>query len=158
MESIIINKTQNQISNLSIEKALEFYIKAFKSHSKVIGADVRIQREFCSLNLILVFVSKSEMRSLNFKYRSKDSVTDVLSFEPVEEDCLGELVFCNEQIIQQSIEHGLSFDLELSYMLLHGVLHLLGFVHEDCEREAAIMFGIQDSVFEDFKIASGNSR
>lgn len=98
--------------------------------------------------LTLAFVSKKEMQRLNREFRSKDRPTDVLSFAPTDEDSLGELVLSLEVIRRQAAEHGLTLNEELGYMVLHGVLHLLGYDHERSKREAQRMFELQDKVFD----------
>ena len=98
--------------------------------------------------LVLVFVDEQGIRDLNLEFRNKDKPTDVLSFAPVEESCLGELIFCSQVITENAKDHKLSFEAELGYMCLHGILHLLGYEHETNEEEAKEMFRIQDSVFE----------
>lgn len=100
-------------------------------------------------NLVVVFATTKEIQILNKNYRGKNKPTDILSFAPVEKDFLGELVICPEVIRKQAKEHFLTFNEELGYMLLHGVLHLLGFDHEKSKKEEKIMFSIQDKIFED---------
>lgn len=84
----------------------------------------------------VAFVSDSRMKELNGFFRSKDSTTDVLSFpnEPDEFDPetnnLGDIVISLEQAQKQATENGLSLDLEVRQLILHGVLHLCGFDHE----------------------------
>ena len=63
---------------------------------------------------------------------------------------LGELVLCPQVVLKQSKEHNLSFRLELTYMLIHGVLHLLGYEHEGSAHRALEMFNIQDLIFKTF--------
>lgn len=100
----------------------------------------------------LVFVSKKEIRRLNREFRGKDKSTDVLSFAPTDENSLGELVFSLDVIRAQAFEHGLSVRHELGYMILHGLLHLLGYDHEPSKAAARRMFAIQDRVFETLRI------
>lgn len=99
--------------------------------------------------IVLVFVDATVQKKINSEFRGKRYATDVLSF--VSEDpqnSMGELVLCPEVIRIQAKEHGLSFREELAYMVLHGILHLLGYDHETGARQAKIMFEIQDRVFE----------
>ena len=98
--------------------------------------------------LVAVFVDEDKIRELNLNFRSKDKATDVLSFSPVEDSSLGELVFCIEVIQSNAKEHKLTFEQELAYMYLHGLFHLLGFEHETNEEDAKEMFDLQDSIFE----------
>jgi probable rRNA maturation factor len=98
------------------------------------------------------FVGNQEIRELNKQYRDKDALTDVLSFpmmefevteenysnedEFVQEDrLLGDIVISLERAQEQAIEYGHSFERELAFLLVHGVLHLLGMDHEDEEQE-----------------------
>jgi probable rRNA maturation factor len=92
------------------------------------------------------------MKKLNQQFRGRDYATDVLSFEGqgLSDDggaVLGELVLCMPVIKRQAKEHGLSLNEELGYMVLHGILHLLGFDHERTRAEAARMFKVQDEIF-----------
>ncbi len=78
----------------------------------------------------------------------KNKPTDVLSFDPIEPDDLGELVLCPSVLRKQAKEHKLKYEIELGYMVIHGVLHLLGYDHEKTEKEAKKMFRLQDLVFD----------
>ena len=98
--------------------------------------------------LVIAFVSESRIKKLNHRFRGKNQVTDVLSFFPVEEDGLGELALCAEQIKKQAESHGLTFEEESFYLILHGILHLLGYNHEKGGRRAKEMYQIQDTIFQ----------
>ncbi len=98
--------------------------------------------------LTLVFVTSQRIRSLNKKFRGKDKPTDVLSFAGTYRGHLGDLVLCPQVIKKQAKEHSLTFNQELAYMILHGILHLLGYEHEDSAKKAKIMFALQDKIFE----------
>lgn len=74
----------------------------------------------------VAFVTKPEIQRLNFQFRKKDYPTDILSFSTPGLGELGELVISPAVIRKQAKEHGLSVHGELGYMLIHGVLHLLG--------------------------------
>lgn len=99
-------------------------------------------------SLQLVFVTKSEIAKLNREYRGKAYATDVLSFAPTEPGSLGELVFSLDVLKRQAKEHDMKFQDELGYMVLHGVLHLLGYDHEVSVAGAKRMFRLQDKVFD----------
>ena len=82
-------------------------------------------------------ISDEEMRTLNHTYRQKDSTTDVLSFHYFDDfswlkkdEVAGEIVLSESCIIAQADEHGHSIDRETEILILHGVLHILGFDHE----------------------------
>ena len=97
--------------------------------------------------LVVVLVKPSEIRRLNLVYRHKDYVTDILSFQPVDDSSVGELVICLPVILQQSRKAGHSQRRELSLMLIHGVLHLLGFDHMRIKDEVK-MFALQAQLLE----------
>lgn len=99
-------------------------------------------------DLILVFLPLEQVRALNARFRNKDYATDVLSFQSDDPESLGELVFSPEVLQRQALENGHSFRWELTYMMIHGVLHLLGYEHEKSSRRAQEMYRLQDEFFE----------
>lgn len=107
-------------------------------------------RALRSKELVVVFVTRPEMKRLNHLYRGKDYATDVLSFSSADPTAVGELVICPAVIRSQSKRTGLSERGELGYMVVHGVLHLLGFDHGDRDSEAE-MFALQDRVFAELE-------
>ncbi len=98
----------------------------------------------------VVYVSESEIRRLNRMYRGKDMVTDVLSFASAEEfperqENLGDVLICYEQALRQSEEENIVG--ECVDLVVHGVLHVLGYDHERPE-DAAAMFPLQDAIVD----------
>jgi rRNA maturation RNase YbeY len=96
--------------------------------------------------LSLVLVSDRRMRALNRRYRKKDRATDVLAFSQCEGRfsrfhgrLLGDVVISVPTAKRQAAEHGHGLYEEMSRLLVHGVLHLLGYDHERGPREAARM-------------------
>lgn len=106
------------------------------------------RRRIGKKTVLIVFVSKAEMKSLNRQFRGKNYPTDVLSFESIEPSSLGELVISPLVVRTQAQGTGLTYHQELCYMVLHGVLHLLGYDHETSEKDSKIMLGLQDKVFQ----------
>lgn len=96
-----------------------------------------------SIEVDIDFVSSLQMKKLNFKYRKKNKPTDVLSFEsPLifkKQGNLGQLIICAPVMKQQAKEYKHSEKHELAVLLVHGVLHLLGFDHERSTRHAKEM-------------------
>lgn len=84
--------------------------------------------------VVLTFVGRRAIRSLNQKYRHKDRPTDVLSF-PLKERgpdgkfYLGDIIICPEVARKQAIKQGHSLLREIEILTIHGFLHLLGFEH-----------------------------
>ena len=109
------------------------------------------------LSAELLLASEEEIRQLNARERGVDSVTDVLSFpsmdgikgqailaeehgEELDEDgnvFLGSIVICEKRAREQAQEYGHSFERELWYLAVHGILHCLGYDHmtEEEKRE-----------------------
>lgn len=124
------------------EAFLKNWVKALTKELEKNGLKVKGKQ------LILAFVNADEIKALNKQYRNKNKPTDVLSFEPIEPEDLGELVLCPSVLRNQAKEHKLSYEIELGYMVIHGVLHLLGYDHEKSTKEAKKMFRLQDTIFE----------
>ncbi len=92
------------------------------------------------------FVDDNEIRRLNRLYRQKDAVTDVLSFASdfaEQTRYLGDVVVSFDQAIRQSEAEDI--ELELVDLIVHGMLHILGYDHEKPD-DAAVMFPLQDSL------------
>lgn len=100
--------------------------------------------------LSLVFVDRNEGQALNSQYRGKDYATDVLSFASEVPGHLGELVFCHEVVEKKSRENELSVTNQYLYLILHGILHLLGYEHETNDEDAHRMFTVQDRIFDKY--------
>ena len=103
------------------------------------------------ISLNVVAVTPERIQELNARYRGKDSVTDILSFgeyvdrgaleQAAEEEIfLGEIFFCPTFIEKAAEEDGGTLEREMIYIFSHGVLHLVGFDHEE------EMFAIQERV------------
>lgn len=94
----------------------------------------------------VAFISDLEIRRLNRMYRDKDKVTDVLSFPSGDLELtgqLGDVLISYAQAVRQA-EDG-DIELELADLLVHGILHLLGYDHERPE-DAEVMFPLQDKL------------
>ena len=113
----------------------------------------------------LEFLEPEQMRRVNLEHRGKDKPTDVLSFGylglagktldqanyPTEYDAqfdgvtLGSILICPEIAKAQAAEYGHSIERENIYLFVHGVLHLLGFDHED-EAERKAMRALEEKI------------
>ncbi|MDA3936111.1 MAG: rRNA maturation RNase YbeY [Actinomycetota bacterium] len=98
------------------------------------------------IELSVAVVDDVEMTELNERYRNKVGPTDVLSFgcddpcaaqgdEPI---ALGDVIIAPEVAARQAVEYGNTIEGELNLLLVHGVLHLLGYDHEDDDDAAAM--------------------
>ncbi len=107
----------------------------------------------------IIFVTKEEIHELNKQYRGVDRVTDVISFAL--EDAhdvslsdirvLGDIYICIDRMKEQAIEYNHSETRELSFLTVHGLLHLLGYDHQTKEEEE-VMFNLQRKILSDLNI------
>lgn len=89
------------------------------------------------VELGLVFIGDEKIRELNLKYLGRDAITDVLAFSlkeghdfvPPPDNVLhlGEVIICYPQAVRQAEEYGHSVKKELALLVIHGLLHLLGY-------------------------------
>lgn len=78
----------------------------------------------------IVFVGEARMRQLNKRYRKIDAATDVLAFSG-DSDFLGEVIICHKQVARQGKIFKTGTRRELALVLVHGLLHLLGYEDEN---------------------------
>ena len=109
-------------------------------------------------DLSILLVDEDTMSSYHEKWMGEPGPTDVLSFPMDElrppgdddeppEGLLGDVVLCPAVTTRQATEHGRTADAEAEYLLVHGILHLLGFDHAtDVERSE--MFGLKDTILQ----------
>ena len=103
-----------------------------------------LQADVKQAQVSILLVGSEEGRSLNNTYRGKDYATNVLSFALNEGENIadlplfGDLVLCTEVVEKEAAEQGLDLMAHYAHLLVHGMLHLQGFDHEDDE-EAEIM-------------------
>ena len=102
--------------------------------------------------LSIALVGDREMRPLNAKYRKKNKTTDVLSFFVQDQPksgakLLGDVVISVEQARRQARERARTLKSEMVTLLIHGILHLLGYDHEKSPRQAKIMFACERKLY-----------
>ena len=102
---------------------------------KIAEKVLRGEKQDCT-ELAVSLVSSAEIKKLNKKYRKKDKPTDVLSFTYMNS---GEIVLCPRTIKQNAKRFDGSFKKELNRVLIHGILHILGYDHEKGGKEAEKM-------------------
>ena len=86
--------------------------------------------------LLIRLVSTVEIQVLNKDYRNKNQVTNVLAFksdipEEIEESILGDVVICVDVVREEALVGDKKFTDHLIHMAIHGILHLIGYDHED---------------------------
>lgn len=113
----------------------------------------------------LVFVSAQRIKKLNHLYRKKNQITDILSFNyqtaktasffPKDPNFLGELVVCLERVQQQAQQKKHLYQAELTHILIHGILHLLGYDHQEAGRRQKMELKTEEILC---KLKSKNSK
>lgn len=134
----IINFTENKVAETWVKKIVSLVLSGEK------------QKE--NANVSVAFLGPGRMRKLNKQYRGKNTTTDVLSFAEKEvafekykigklkqHSDLGEIVICPREVKKNARRNNTVYEKELALVLIHGLLHLLGYVHEKNEVQAKIM-------------------
>ena len=118
------------------------------------------------LYITVTLTNPENIRKINEEYRNIDRATDVLSFPMFEKDeleekiknndfghvdVLGDLVISIERVKEQAVEYGHGFERELSYMLVHGFYHLLGYDHIK-EEDKKLMRPKEEKILNDLNI------
>jgi probable rRNA maturation factor len=123
--------------------------------SKLLSKIAHRSLEVLGLNkaeLSIALVSDAQIRRLNKLYRNKDKPTDVLSFpigEKVEDWLiLGDIVISVDTAKRQAKEFGYSLEEELKRLLVHGLVHLLGYDHELGGEEEKKFFELEEFVLK----------
>ena len=152
-----------QIEYLDIEEKTE-YEKIIK---KVIAQCFKQEKlENSKLYISITLTTPEQIQKINKEYRNIDKETDVLSFPMFEkneieekikennfehEDVLGDIVISIDKVERQAVEYGHSFERELSYMLVHGFYHLMGYDHIK-EEDKIVMRPKEEKVLADLGI------
>jgi len=141
MEYEINNLTKEKIDKNIIEKIIEFTSEYMK-----------IKDAFVSI----VLVDNKRIHEINKEYRKVDAPTDVISFafndgEEIKSPDLGEIFISLDKVKSQSEEYGHSYERELCFLTVHGILHLLGYDHMNKEDEKC-MFDLQEKILEEFGV------
>ena len=101
--------------------------------------------------LSLALIGDREMQQLNAQYRGKDYPTDVLSF-PVDRGValstplLGDVIISVDKAAAQAREQRRALDDEMITLLIHGIVHLMGYDHERSAKDARIMTRLEKKI------------
>jgi probable rRNA maturation factor len=103
--------------------------------------------------LSIALVGNAKIRTLNAKFRKKDYPTDVLSFPAGDElptgvRLLGDVVISVEKAREQAKQRGRTLNEEMVTLLIHGVVHLLGYDHERSAKDARIMGRLERKIYQ----------
>jgi len=142
MKVNIVNHTKFRLEYKELQSLIEKICIYFLANKIRNRAQLNIKKE-----ITLVFLSIKEMKKINKQFRRKNKPTDILSFSSTDKKSFGELLLCLDILKKQAAEQGHSLKKETTYMLIHGILHLLGYDHEISLQEEVLMFRLQDTCF-----------
>jgi probable rRNA maturation factor len=94
-----------------------------------------------------IMISDKEIKSLNTKYRKTRRITDVISFLVIPEKFVGDIYISNNRTKKQAKRYNNTWQEELSYLIIHGILHLCGYTDYDVKNKIK-MFTKQDKIFK----------
>lgn len=145
MDLFIQNEQKMQVDEFyaDIEKAILTVLKT-EQHSE-------------NVEVSLTFVTNEHIRELNRDYRGIDHETDVLSF-PIDDSfevdgplLLGDIVISVEKAVEQAADFGHSLKREILYLVVHSMLHLLGYDHIE-ETDAVVMRALEKKIMNELKV------
>ena len=119
-----------------------------------LSSHAALARSALAVEVSVRFTNDEEVRSLNAGYRGKDKPTNVLSFPMFEpgliaaapaggEILLGDIVLAHGVCAREAAEKGVEVETHASHLVVHGMLHLLGYDHETSEADAEAMEAVE---------------
>ena len=161
--SLVNNQEAHSIDDDKTEKKAELILAYIFRTEKILNTSVLSGYDLSDkiISVDVVLTDDEEIHELNRSFRGKDKPTDVLSFAlfadsmekeifPNGEIALGEVIISVETAKRQADDSGMTLDEQIDFLLCHGILHLLGFVHPDDE-SLKVMLGLQDEILSEIK-------
>ena len=126
-----------------------------------IGESICEKLLLSNVTISLIMTSDEYIKNINRDFRKKDTPTDVISFayreepfpqgdEEIEE--LGDIYISLERALEQSVEYEVTLKEEVKRLLIHGILHLIGYDHETSPKDEETMRAKEDELFESVSI------
>ena len=130
-------------------------IKELEDLKKVIDKALEIEK-VNNVEFNIIIVDNDRIHEINREYRNKDMPTDVISFALEDDEVfpnlevrvLGDIYISLDKVYEQSKSYGHSFFRELSFLTVHGILHLLGYDHMN-EVDEKEMFSRQELILNE---------
>ena len=157
-------KTRIDIEGLN-DRTKQFEEPVKKVLDKILQANSIDDDNLC-LSVFIEFVDEEYIKQINFEQRDIDSVTDVLSFPATDssdgkivydkydidyennELFLGDILICESKVFSQAESYGHSEIRECVFLASHGLLHLLGYDHQD-EKQENLMQEFQENILKE---------
>lgn len=124
---------------------------------RAVEQTLRAERIAGPVEMSILIADDAELHQLNQTYRSVDAPTDVLSFAEADDNSvfvrppdapryLGDIAISWDRVVAQAAEYGHSRERELAFLVVHGVLHLLGYDHERGPDDEADMRAREEAI------------
>ena len=126
---------------------------------RAVNATLKYEDYRCPCEISVTFTDNEKIHALNRQYRAVDRPTDVLSFPLFDEEvegeplALGDIVLSLEKAQEQATEYGHSFEREVAFLVVHSMLHLLGYDHVDSKLEESIMREKQEIILDELGLS-----
>lgn len=123
---------------------------------KELTSSILEKLDLTGVEVSITLTDDQTIRDINMQWRGKDKPTDVLSF-PQEDSIgyryriLGDVVISLPYAKRQAEEIGLTYREEVLRLLVHGILHLIGYDHERSEEDERLMFSLQEVLINQLK-------
>jgi len=116
------------------------YMNILKKLEDIFTKELKVKKR-----LSIILVDLKEIHRINKEYRHIDRPTDVISFEDDDKNYLGDIFICVEKAKLQAEEYNHSIEREFAFLACHGILHLLGYDHQNKDEEEK-MFAKQEEI------------
>ena len=143
-EITITNETDEYVDETLLNKVADYAMMSEDVHNGVVN---------------IIIVDNKRIREINKEYRKIDKETDVISFALEDDDTfielpiriLGDIYISIDKVKSQASEYGHSEKREICFLVVHGILHLLGYDHMN-ENDELVMFSKQDKILDELDI------
>ena len=143
-EITITNETDEYVDEALLNKVADYAMKSEDVNNGVVN---------------IIIVDNKRIREINKEYRKIDKETDVISFALEDDDTfielpirvLGDIYISIDKVKVQASEYGHSEKREICFLVVHGILHLLGYDHMNASDEK-VMFSKQEKILDELDI------
>lgn len=143
---------------LNIVNEYDFTFEYEQQFKRLLERAIKVTKRETNIVLSCIFVDDKKIHEINRDYRNIDRATDVISFALLDDDTflvpeeeaieLGDIFISIDTCKRQAQEYDHSFERELCFLFVHGVLHLLGYDHMNKEDEK-VMISLQKEILDE---------
>lgn len=143
---------------LNIVNEYDFTFEYEQQFKRLLERAIKVTKRETNIVLSCIFVDDKKIHEINRDYRNIDRATDVISFALLDDDTflvpeeegieLGDIFISIDTYKRQAQEYDHSFERELCFLFVHGVLHLLGYDHMNKEDEK-VMISLQKEILDE---------